>query len=875
MFRFCIAILLMCLATPLKADTAELEGISETDAMYLDCVYRDTFACLDYFTEKTTGIPYDVNNGNLESSISNIGLYMASVAVAGKTGVITEDEALKKLNVTFTSLEKIQKWRGFPVTWVNAQTGQLAYGPKFSYADHNGNLVSSLLVVAGLYPDEFDKRVEEYIAPMDFASCYDPAVGKIKGGYDLAQDDFDIEQPYGSWYYDLLASDTRHFTLLGIAREQIPAECWRQLNRSTVHSDPLDREVSELLAKATPRETFYWPGMTGGGLFMQYLPGIFLQEKELPMGRSARTMARGEIELARAAGYFPLWGISACETPDGDGYLGWASLQKTVVTPHASVLAIEDFPEETVANLRTLEAEGMRPEPMIDGQIRKFGFTDSYDTVSGNKSKHYLSLDQGMLFLSLANYLHDDIVRQAFQKTELGEKVTSLEEDLEARQDEENSKSGIIHFSSEDEALLEEISSTSFFFFEENTHPVSGLIKDTSLSEVCSVASLGFGLAALPVAVERGYMSHDAAESNAMKALETLKRSNAQHNGMYCHFIDLATGNTTPKGYESIASSIDTAIMIAGAMVAGEYFGEPLKSMAEEIFANVDWASFINPQNGQVYMSWRADDPSAMKGSGHFERQTWDWYTDETILISLLGQAAPNPAYRLSPETMTNWQRPQGNYKGEPPFIYSYPGTLFTYMFAHCFYDFQKMGPDSLGIDWFENTRRAVIANRDWCRDNADRFPSYGYNRWGITAGSGPNHTYVVPGHSPRGAAEDQGQPGTLHPYGAAMSVPFLPSDSIAALREMKNMKVGDQAVWQSPEDGGYGLWDGFNVEQNWVSDHVFGISQGPMLLLIENARSGLIWKLMMQNELLQAGIKRAGFKFPSETDDVLNEKSP
>jgi hypothetical protein len=410
-------------------------------------------------------------------------------------------------------------------------------------------------------------------------------------------------------------------------------------------------------------------------------------------------------------------------------------------------------------------------------------------------------------------------------------------------------------FSAADNALLEEITLSSFQFFWKEADASSGLVRDTSTVEICSVASLGFGLAALPIGVERKYVSFDEAKNRAANALRTLKKSNAQYKGVFCHFIDLKTGNTTDKGYESITSTIDTALMIAGALVAGEYFGGEVKQLADEIFANVNWAAYVNPENGQVYMAYD------IGKTGKFEKQTWDWYTDETLLIVLLGQAAPNPEYRLKPESMTNWKRPVGKYKNGQPFVYTYPGTLFTYMFAHCFYDFEKTGRDSLGVNWFENTRRAVIANRNWCIDHSDKYLSYGENLWGFTAGSSPDG-YVVLGNEPRGASENhQGHYGTMHPYGAGMSVAFLPEDSIAALHYMRNLKVDNKTVWQDVKDGGYGFWDGFNIDRKWVSDCVIGIAQGPMLLLIENARTGLIWRLMMQNKDVIAGLKRAGFK--------------
>jgi len=415
-------------------------------------------------------------------------------------------------------------------------------------------------------------------------------------------------------------------------------------------------------------------------------------------------------------------------------------------------------------------------------------------------------------------------------------------------------------FSAEDEYLLEEISYASFQFFWNEAHPESGLVRDKTGNEVCSVASLGFGLAALPIGVERGYVSYKDAKSRALKALRTIKNSNAHHQGMFCHFIDPADGNTTKLGYENVASSIDTALMVAGAIVSGEYFGGEVRLLAEHIFAGVNWRSFVNPDNGQVYMAWTPETADKMNDPGKFNRQTWDWYTDETLLIVLLGQASPVAEYRLLPETMTNWNRPVGKYKDGEPFIYTYPGTLFTYMFANCFYDFRVTGVDSLGVNWFDNTRRAVEANRDWCRDHSSEFSSYGRDRWGITAGSGPGGKYVVSGHEPRGAKEDQGQHGTLHPYGAGMSVPFVPDDAVKALRAMRGLKVDGKAIWKSPQEGGYGFWDGFNIDRNWVSDHVIGIAQGPMLLLIENARSGLIWELMMRNPYVQSGIRRAGF---------------
>jgi hypothetical protein len=412
-----------------------------------------------------------------------------------------------------------------------------------------------------------------------------------------------------------------------------------------------------------------------------------------------------------------------------------------------------------------------------------------------------------------------------------------------------------------DEALLEEISRAAFFFFIHEADPKSGLIRDKTGVEYCSAASMGFGLAALPVGAERGWIDLQDAETRALRSLRTLARSSAHHEGVFCHFIDLRTGQLTERGYEQVASTIDTDLLMAGVITAGQYFAGECAELEDELFAQVNWRRYLNPDNGQVHMAWRPQRSGRMNGPGHFDKHTWNWYTDETLLICLLGLSAPNEEYRLPADCMTKWNRPKGRYGDGEQFIYSWPGTLFTYMFAHCYYDFRRMGRDAQGVDWFENTRCAAAANRDWCRDNAARFKSYGPDRWGVTACGGPGHKYVVPGHQPRGARADNPAGGTLAPYGAAMALPFLREDALAALRHMRRLEIDGRPIWRDPKQGGYGFPDSFNIDKNWISDQVIGIAHGPMLLMIENGRTGFVWKVFMSNEHVRAGIRRAGFR--------------
>ncbi len=396
-----------------------LSELTADDIEYLNGVYSATFNCLTYFVEENTGLPHDVSNSYNPTSISNIGFYIAALAVGSKTGLISEEAAIEKITLTLKSLEIIDKWHGFPITWVNRQTLRRGFGPSFSYADHVGNLVCGMLVVEGIYPEEFKGRIKKFIKQMRFKTTYDKGKGWLKGGYNLAQQNFDIKQAWGDWYYNLLASDTRQFSLIGITLGQIPSKHWGKLNRDISPWGKLDKEFRD----ACSSDVYYAPGMEGGGLFMQYMPGIFLPEKNLPLGMSARNIAKVQIEFSKKMGYYPLWGVSASESADGESYIGWGNLKMHVVTPHASVLAISDFPREVVKNLKLLESKGMRPVYEESGQEYDFGFTDAYDIDTGITSERYLSLDQGMLFLSLANFLHDNIVRESFCSSKIGKKA--------------------------------------------------------------------------------------------------------------------------------------------------------------------------------------------------------------------------------------------------------------------------------------------------------------------------------------------------------------------------------------------------------------------------------------------------------------------
>jgi len=409
------------------------KNIPPQDLEYLEGVYKATFEGIKFFVHPKSSLPYDVNNFKKETSTTNIGLYIASVAVASKTKLIPNTEAIKMIELALNSLEKIERWRGFPVDWVNIASLKPAYGPTYSYADQTGNLLLGLITVAGIFPEEFGPKIDSYIESMDFRATYDPSTAWLKGGYNIIKKDFVIKQHWGRRYHNLLAGDTRSFSLIGIALGQIPGKHWEMLNRDRTPWGKLDWEMAlSLFPDKVNNMPYYSPGMEGGGLFMQYLPGIFLNEKALPLEISARNFSQSQIEYSRKKDYYPFWGISSCETPDGKSYIGWGNLKENVVTPHAVVLAIENHPNEVLEALRMLERKGARA---LYKNKYDFGFTDSYDFKSEKASKNYLVLDQCMLFLSLANYLCDDTVRKSFDSHPIGHKVNETENRLEKGKD--------------------------------------------------------------------------------------------------------------------------------------------------------------------------------------------------------------------------------------------------------------------------------------------------------------------------------------------------------------------------------------------------------------------------------------------------------
>jgi hypothetical protein len=422
-------------------------------------------------------------------------------------------------------------------------------------------------------------------------------------------------------------------------------------------------------------------------------------------------------------------------------------------------------------------------------------------------------------------------------------------------------------FSDADEKLLDEVQRGCFEYFWREVKAPAYVVKDRKKAPVASVAAVGFQLSALPIGVERGWITREEGETRALAILDALLgRDDNRHEGIYLHFVDLETAGLSTSAYEILASTIDTSLLFPGAMTASEYFGGQVRERTDRMLREANWRAYADKSSGLVCMGWRPDDRSNMKGSGQFHKSLWTLSSAEEHLIYWMAVGAPVEAHAVDPKSYYQLRREIGQHEPLPPYVVSWSGTLFHYFFDHCWIDYRSFDADNPAdfgvkaprVDWFENSRRAVLTHRMRCIEAAKQFKTFGPNIWGQSACDGPDG-YTVPHVAPNISKDDKWYGGTVAPYAAGSAIMFTPVESMAALREMRSLKdqEGDPLIWRDPAKGGYGFADSFNLDRGFVSDDYVGIDEGPMLLAIENARTGLIWRLFMQHPASQRAAER------------------
>lgn len=359
------------------------QRLSDEQQEYLQELAEHTWRSIASMIDTDTALPYDDTTRPPETSTSNIGLYLTSIAAARALDIIDESEAKRRARATIRSVIRLPRLNGFRQTWHKVATLEHSEDDSTISVLDSANLAAGLLTVGGM-DATLREATDELVEAMQWDLFYDPAVGLMRGGYDRHADQF-----VADWYLGMLATDARLAVFLAIAAEDIPAKTWQRLDRSSER-----RQHAAILR----------PAWEGGGLFMQYLPGTWLDERQTMMGRSAANFAYAQIRRAQVE-QLPVWGWSACASPSGE-YLGWGELQRSVVTPHASVLAVEDFSEQVIGNLHALETMGAR----LAGR----GFADSIDLNSNRVAEVQLLRNQAMLLSAITNAMTDGQLRQWF-----------------------------------------------------------------------------------------------------------------------------------------------------------------------------------------------------------------------------------------------------------------------------------------------------------------------------------------------------------------------------------------------------------------------------------------------------------------------------
>lgn len=380
-----------------------------------------------------------------------------------------------------------------------------------------------------------------------------------------------------------------------------------------------------------------------------------------------------------------------------------------------------------------------------------------------------------------------------------------------------------------DDKFLLELERRSFLYFAENTDTRTGLVKDRSpadgsgagSADVASIAATGFGLSALCVGAENGWLSRPEAESRARRTLQFLvERSTSVHGWLY-HFTDQA-GN---RVWNSEVSSIDTGLLLAGVLTAKGCFQDDaaLVSLADAFYARIDFKWMLNGGNTLSH-GWYPE-------SG-FLAGNWDTYS-EHLFLTLLAIGAPRNA--APPETWKAWKREVRSYSG-----YTYVGAaapLFVHQYPQAWLDLRHVRDSAApGEDMFLNSAVATAAHKQFCVDISSRFPSYTPQVWGITASDG-KEGYHAWGGPPATPDID----GTVVPCAAGGSLMFTPGLALPALQAM-------QARWGAKIWKHYGFVDAFNPVSGWYDANTLGIDAGITLLSAENLRSGAVWRWFMSN---------------------------
>lgn len=407
-----------------------------------------------------------------------------------------------------------------------------------------------------------------------------------------------------------------------------------------------------------------------------------------------------------------------------------------------------------------------------------------------------------------------------------------------------------------DEQLMDLVQRQTIRYFWDYAHPVSGLARERSNiaydygDEVTTTGGTGFGVMALIVGVERGWLPRDTVARHLLKMVKFLAKADSYH-GVFPHWLHGATGKTIPfSRKDDGADLVETSFLFQGLLCVRQYFNanneveRQLRQRITWLWNDIEWNWHTREGQEVLYWHWSPNNGWAM----NFPVRGFN----ECLIMYVLAASTPNEKYAVSPSVYhRGWAQSDFFKNGKEfygiklPLGFDYGGPLF---FSH--YSFLGLNPKGLKdryADYWEQNRNHTLINREHCLRNPKGYKGYGANCWGLTA-SDTYNGYAA--HSP---TEDLG---TISPTAALSAFPYTPEYSMQALKHFY-FELGDK-IWSE-----YGFVDAFNETQNWYAKSHLAIDQGPIVVMMENHRSGLLWKLFMEIPEIQKGLQRLGFEKP------------
>ena len=400
-----------------------------------------------------------------------------------------------------------------------------------------------------------------------------------------------------------------------------------------------------------------------------------------------------------------------------------------------------------------------------------------------------------------------------------------------------------------DDQLLTSVQEATLRYFRDYAHPVSGLARERLGSgDTCTSGGTGFGMMAILVGVERGFVTRQDAADQLLKMVRFLETRATRYHGAWPHWLNGATGETIPfSRYDDGGDLVETAYLIQGMLTVRQYFDRDdpaereLRETIARLWEQVEWDWYLREPGGkQLFWHWSPRHEWKMNHriGGHF---------NECMITYLLALASPTHpiASACYYEGWAGGECANGNtYYGHKLWVgWPMGGPLF---FTHySFLGFDPRGKRDRFCNYFENNRNMTLINRAYCVTNPNHHKGYSGLCWGLTASDTPGGYHA---HDPRN------DNGTITPTAALSSMPYTPAESMATLKHFYH--TYGKRLW-----GPFGFKDAFNLDKDWFAESYLAIDQGPIVVMIENHRTGLCWRLFMSNPEIAPMLDKIGWE--------------